>query len=840
MVLVIGAVLAGAGVYGYGHLAGSSTGTANEWVNPTSGISPSRCATACELNSTTAYGSIEQAYLAAQNGDTIRVSCGGASTAYYGPQVIDTNNASLTVAVTVETDPDCTPYVGGYAELTSTYSPGDATINVDNTLGFNPANAASFSVIIGGTFSGPSCTGKTATSFTGCTGVPNGSQSCGPVCTTWIAGADVVPSNNAVTISSVKFLTFDGLDANSFNVAGDAQNIVVKNATTHGASVSTSDLANNITYQHVTVGPKRGGHEPTLIQTGDAGNNTNVVFDDVTWTEDNSNACSSTDNQLCHQQAIFMRYARGVTIKNSRFFKCEQYCIFDTFSSTVGRAGQFMAEDVLIQNTFFGPQSCKLVNGDASQGISFPCAIGGNYLIHLRVDDSGLNRQLHNWTMEYNTIDGGTFLGNTNVTGGMVMRANYTNGSLFSCASSFTYRYNVQTGAACTGTGNVGGATFSVVNRLSNDLHLPNTSTAANQAGDPLSCPAVDIDGTTRPTGCDAGADQVSTGLATTGASTATCSPSPCTNGSTPSDSVNAISLGSINNGAGVETRRFAWYMPNNISGSPAVIFTAAGASCGSTEIPIEAFGNSGFQSVANANAFMVIALAKPTPCVVAPTTRPGGANATSWYHTNVDCGGSPSVCGLGSTPSDVPYVLAVKNYVCSHTFGGITPDCTRLYLHGLSSGGGLVRSVECDSSTSSLFRGYSIVSNGAHATTTGTTGVCPAGNTSLFNQIICSTGDTACPYNTLTFSDHRIMGFDAYRAWWQTYQGCSTATSTVVESGVTKYDYQCSFGTSPAFQAISVTGTGHGNAGIDGTPGNRGASWTAGKIWAFFAGTTG
>jgi hypothetical protein len=67
---------------------------------------------------------------------------------------------------------------------------------------------------------------------------------------------------------------------------------------------------------------------------------------------------------------------------------------------------------------------------------------------------------------------------------------------------------HVHGGTACTGTGNVGLQTFSVVDRLTNDLQLLPGAPAINARGP--TCSATDIDGDTRPAGaaCDAGGDE--------------------------------------------------------------------------------------------------------------------------------------------------------------------------------------------------------------------------------------------------------------------------------------------------------------------------------------------
>ncbi len=707
--LIIGAIIAGAGVYGYGRLTPSGGGASNQaniFVNTVAGATPSRCSSVCDYDATHAYGSFQAAYSAAQTGDSIMVTCNGASVAYYPTQDLATNNSGLTDYVTFEPFPGCDPYVGGYTELTAEYDPNDTTIDVTSTASFNIPG----SIIIGNTNSGPSCTGKTATQFTGCTGAPNGSvlgnsngcpaQGRG-FCTFWIAGANVEQTNQAIGVSA-DWVRFDGINASSINVgngSSDPDHVEILNADVHDASVQVGDTANDILYQNVTIGPNRGGHGTTFFQTGGGGTvPADIVFDDVTWTEVNANSCSSMDNSLCHMEATFWRYANGVTIKNSRFFKSEQYDMFITFSATNGSAGSFYARNVTIQNTFFGPLSCKISLADAAQGVSFPCNIAGNTHINFRADDSGLNRTLKDWTFENNTVTAGGSNVSTPLTigTGMVMRGNYVDGTLFNCKAGFVYTYNVQTSTVCSGTGNVGGATFDVVDELTNDLHLASATTDANGAV-AANCPTVDIDGDSRTNPCDAGADQF--GSSVSGASQAVCTPSPCVPG-TPVAATGATvkSVGSVAKGNGTSaTRSYGLYVPGNLNPSatnkPAVVIMAAGAGSGSTEMT-GMQTESHMNPVADANAFMVAYLQKNL------------ADGTQWHLPNATFSCTyPTPC---TAITDENYFTAVINNLVNTQ----NADPDRIYFVGGSAGGAAAADISCDPVNSLLLRGVAIHSN--------------------------------------------------------------------------------------------------------------------------------
>jgi hypothetical protein len=70
--------------------------TADLWVAPTAGEEPARCVTPCEFDPAKAYGSFQDAYSAAESGDTVRVKAGA-----YGTQEIATTNAGLSEPVTI-------------------------------------------------------------------------------------------------------------------------------------------------------------------------------------------------------------------------------------------------------------------------------------------------------------------------------------------------------------------------------------------------------------------------------------------------------------------------------------------------------------------------------------------------------------------------------------------------------------------------------------------------------------------------------------------------------------------------------------------------------------------
>ncbi len=750
-VLIIGAILAGAGVYGYGKVTGSSgPTTANEWVNPNAGVSSTPCHPACQLDANTAYGTLEAAYTAASSGDVIRVSCGGASSFNYPPQTIDSGGTGLSSAVTIKPDPGCSPYVGSYAELTSRYTPFDTTINVTNTNGWTCTSANRCTIVIGGkNFGNITCGGKTSTSFTGCTGAPNnyqGNTSGGctgqpqNTCLFFEPGANVAQSGNGgIDITGVKYITIDGLNSYSVSAINTAQHITYENASTHNINTLLTDGGDDINWLHLDVGPVKGGSPVNFIQSGDAGGDSHILYDDVSFDTFNANSCTSIDGGNCHMEAIFMRYANDVKIRNSSFFKTEQYDIFVTFSSTVGRAGQFFAENVLLQNDFFGAQQC----GNVTTGVQFPCTTGGNTNIDFRQDPAG--RTLQNWTIEYSTIDHSatvqTALSQVS-TATMMIRANYWNSQPFGCYANLTYRYNVGSGSACTGTGNVGGASFNVVDESTNDLHLATNTTAALQAGDPTSCPSADIDGDPRPPSnqlCDAGADQKNTSFVSTGASLAKCNggASPCT---APTSLAGPFSVGTVSNdpspGGSCTTcntpsaRSIQVARPVGLTAS-ATNLAPAVIEMGNTSSPCSysiADPSPRIVPFAAAHKFVVImpSCGPSETCANSCSGFPAGQCATgrcfgaNWYKKAID--NPPSGAGVKVGSNDLPMIAATVNYITqcpASPTAGQCIDPERIWIIGDSSTAAMGPDALCDSSTNTLIRGYWMVSNSIQVGTT-------------------------------------------------------------------------------------------------------------------------
>jgi poly(3-hydroxybutyrate) depolymerase len=288
----------------------------------------------------------------------------------------------------------------------------------------------------------------------------------------------------------------------------------------------------------------------------------------------------------------------------------------------------------------------------------------------------------------------------------------------------------------------------------------------------------------------------------TTGASHATCSGGTCTNGTAPSATVNHVVITSGN---------FSYYTPSGLTGTAPVVFElGGGGNCGSISF---VWGNLAWQAALDSHKYMAVVLACP--------------NGSSWDHAEDS--------SRPASGADTNYIAAVANYVCTHTFNGVTPDCNLLYLTGGSSGGHETRAVMCSATTAGLFRAVSIVSAGAY-TSDFVTGKCFAqSDKTIFVQYMGGTSSMD-PY--LDNTSLGIMGFVKTAAWTASYLGCNATPSKTVIGNVTFANYGgCGYGTSPQFQSVLVANGGHSYPGLDSALGRSG--WTANQAATFFDGTT-
>jgi hypothetical protein len=188
-----------------------------------------------------------------------------------------------------------------------------------------------------------------------------------------------------------------------------------------------------------------------------------------------------------HNECMFVNAGDGITIRNSRFQRCD---IFDIFF-TRGPFGP-PATHVVLENNFFDRATAD-----------------GRYDVcctYYSVRFSDQIGTLEHVTLRYNSSRQPLNIGTSNNVDVNVI-ANVGPRKQSECTGGVTFAYNVWTSARCSSTDKRGSSGF--VDALRMNLHLKRGSKAIN-AGDPTSFPRGDIDGQRRPVGRtpDAGADE--------------------------------------------------------------------------------------------------------------------------------------------------------------------------------------------------------------------------------------------------------------------------------------------------------------------------------------------
>ncbi|MDQ2913783.1 MAG: hypothetical protein M3T56_11065, partial [Chloroflexota bacterium] len=406
------------------------------WVSPSGNDS-----TCVRGNSSKPCATFDKAYDIASSGAVVEVGCGGASTySYDGQTITPAGGAAKTDYVTFRPASGCAPQVGRWTELTadwiprgSTWGTPSTTITVQSTAGFKVGQT--ISVASNSTSGVETCTGMTATQFTGCSGGPDATGHplyYGP-------GTEVVQSSN-LTIAGADWVKIDGISAGSPGTSASGTNYADHVRFVNGSSISFGVVGgSDVTYQNWAFGPKRGSR-PNFVTNDSTGHGPdNVTFDHDTFTDINSEGCHDSTNFTCHDDSLYIRYADGFTFTNNRATGYSQFLLYFT-EDTSSYGCRFpcrdnsLARNVVIRNNFFG------ASWQGGLAIMF--------------DRKG-NHAVDNYLIEHNTFVSRNRLSNARCTApqtpcpfptNFIMRANYGHGN-FSCASelpgSITYKFNV-------------------------------------------------------------------------------------------------------------------------------------------------------------------------------------------------------------------------------------------------------------------------------------------------------------------------------------------------------------------------------------------------------------
>jgi hypothetical protein len=187
-----------------------------------------------------------------------------------------------------------------------------------------------------------------------------------------------------------------------------------------------------------------------------------------------------------HGQCLQVVGGIGITIRNSRFQRCDIYSIFFT-----QWAGPDPPSNVLLENNFFDKST--------NYGSYTKCCTYYSVQFAAHMSNFTNITVRNNSSRQDFSFEDGPPVRNVSVIANVAPNR--------TCNQGIDYEYNVWSGRRCSRTDRSGNSGF--INAPKFNLHLKPHSAAINH-GDPSSFPRLDIDGQRRPRGrtVDAGADE--------------------------------------------------------------------------------------------------------------------------------------------------------------------------------------------------------------------------------------------------------------------------------------------------------------------------------------------
>lgn len=440
-----------------------------------------------------------KAYQIASPGDYVQVAAGtylqSNNTSGYERELIPYDASKVTASmVTFQPSPGATVTLGAQTTLNSgsdqAYANGNVySIPVVSTNGFY--TSGSYRIRVGVTQF--ICTGSDSTDFTGCTATST---------ITYKTGAIV--SEGGLDVQGGHYVTFSGMtvkgnmSAEPATATENVSHVTFSNisctcdaaATTTGA-ISGTGTTDSVVYSGGSYGGTNYGKAAITLN-----NTSNTAVSGITFANVNRNT-----NTAAHIECVYLSGNTGLTFDADAFANtCQLYGIFNSYGTGLYNQGEkvtnsmFASGGVLSKAIYFRVNGSDTLDGITLQGNSFGSPV--------QVDNgSASGASLTNWTVA----------GNIYGTAGACM----TSESGFT-TWTVTQVYNVMPDASCSSVSapvannNTTGVLSSQVwaDSTALPLDLISTSTPAEHVVNATYCNVKDYYGTTRPTPCDAGAEE--------------------------------------------------------------------------------------------------------------------------------------------------------------------------------------------------------------------------------------------------------------------------------------------------------------------------------------------
>jgi hypothetical protein len=231
-----------------------------------------------------------------------------------------------------------------------------------------------------------------------------------------------------------------------------------------------------VTWRNVDIHNVRNANALLMVDGGypQDGGNRNVVIENSRFHDSLLDAGNSV-----HTQCVYLNGGTGVTFRSNHFYNC---ALFDIFQSgdTSPTDGVTLENNVFEAGTLGGGGCCFAYT------VRFAWGVPNNVLVRNNTSEQAIQFRL-----------GAT---NSRVVGNVIRNG-------IDCASGVSFSHNVISGKNTCGISDKRVSSLGFANPDAHDFHLVPASPAID-AGDPLSFPATDRDGTPRPQGAapDAGA----------------------------------------------------------------------------------------------------------------------------------------------------------------------------------------------------------------------------------------------------------------------------------------------------------------------------------------------